>query len=564
MRELFDITPHSTGPGFRMGLKTGEIDVPDESGGYIVSSGMGSGKTESIKSLIRHKHDEGILYCVDTRDELEKMFGWIVENLVVEGLMKMEDVMIISSDPGRADFLGQYRDNPEVLMEKKVILITHVRFWTDLINHFLIYKPGKEVDPFDGDFRALMRRDDLRRYIIFDETPTFINPFVEFDRSILGIFGKTDEDGNITCKSPEELNRYYDLFIRGGRNDLFNQAYRINRIKRDVVLGLIPKYYDSWMMSDTDKVGITFYPVDLCPEGMTISTHILIFEGAGNILFRGSTRFTLLDTENKYNTVTEFRKMDFGLSRKYFDEVRFGEFVKRTSRLIDKPSLIVCWKDINGDDDGPGKSGYAERFRRLLVAEGVGPDLFTVTYYGATDNKSTNSYRDIEQIFLCGDWNLPNTESARIRRAYGTTTDSHSQKDWYFSQLITRIGIRKHIEGEVYTVWYTDDFDGRFIERMDAYFNENRVIGKASVSHNDWEKRLEGMKIRSNIKEEIRLMARYDKDMQRAITMDSEYTKEVTFAYLEMIGIKRYVRERRKYDRLLETLNKLKITLVIK
>ena len=564
MRELFDITPHSTGPGFRMRLKTGEIDVPDGRGGYIVSSGMGSGKTESIKSLIRHKHDEGILYCVDTRDELEKMFGWIVENLVVEGVLRMEDVMIISSDPGRADFLGQYRDNPEVLMEKKVILITHVRFWTDLINHFLIYKPGKEVDPFDGDFRTLMGRDDLRGYVIFDETPTFINPFVEFDRSMLGIFGKTDENGNIVCKPPEELGRYYDLFIRGGRNDLFNQAYRINRMKRDVVLGLIPKYYGSWVMSDTDKVGITFYPVDLCPGGMTISTHILIFEGAGNILFRGSTRFTLLDTESKYNTVTDFKRMDFGLSRKCFDEAGFGTFVKRIGRLIDKPSLIVCWKDINGDDDGPGKSGYAERFKRLLVAEGVDPGLFTVTYYGATDNKSTNSYRDVGQILLCGDWNLPNTESAKIRRAYGTSTDPHSQKDWYFSQLITRIGIRKHIEGEVYTVWYTDDFDERFIERMDAYFNENRVIGKASVSHNDWEKRLDGMKIRSNIKEEIRLLARYDKDMQRAITMDSEYTKEVTFAYLEMIGIKRYVRERRKYDRLLETLNKLKITLVIK
>ena len=564
MRELFDITPHSTGPGFRMRLKTGEIDVPDGRGGYIVSSGMGSGKTESIKSLIRHKHDEGILYCVDTKDELEKMFGWIVENLVVEGVLRMEDVMIISSDPGRADFLGQYRDNPGVLMEKKVILITHVRFWTDLINHFLIYKPQKEVAPFDGDFRTLMGRDDLRGYVIFDETPTFINPFVEFDRSMLGIFGKTDENGNIVCKPPEELGRYYDLFIRGGKNDLFNQAYRINRMKRDVVLGLIPKYYGSWVMSDTDKVGITFYPVDLCPGGITISPHILIFEGAGNILFRGSTRFTLLDTESKYNTVTDFRRMDFGLSRKCFDEAGFGTFVKRIGRLIDKPSLIVCWKDINGDDDGPGKSGYAERFRRLLVAEGVDPGLFTVTYYGATDNKSTNSYRDVEQILLCGDWNLPNTESAKIRRAYGTSTDPHSQKDWYFSQLITRIGIRKHIEGEVYTVWHTDDFDERFIERMDAYFNENRVIGKASVSHNDWEKRLEGMKIRSNIKEEIRLLARYDKDMQRAITMDSEYTKEVTFCYLEMIGIKRYVRERRKYDRLLETLSKLKITLVIK
>lgn len=563
MRELFDITPHSTGPGFRMRLKTGEIDVPDGRGGYIVSSGMGSGKTESIKSLIRHKHDEGILYCVDTKDELEKMFGWIVENLVVEGVLRMEDVMIISSDPGRADFLGQYRDNPGVLMEKKVILITHVRFWTDLINHFLIYKPQKEVAPFDGDFRTLMGRDDLRGYVIFDETPTFINPFVEFDRSMLGIFGKTDENGNIACKPPEELGRYYDLFIRGGKNDLFNQAYRINRMKRDVVLGLIPKYYDSWMMSDTDRVGITFYPVDLCPEGMTISTHILIFEGAGNILFRDSTRFTLLDTESKYNTVTEFRKMDFGLSRKGFDEKGFGEFVKRIGRLIDKPSLIVCWKDINGDDDGPGKSGYAERFRRLLVAEGVDPGLFTVTYYGATDNKSTNSYRDVEQILLCGDWNLPNTESAKIRRAYGTSTDPHSQKDWYFSQLITRIGIRKHIEGEVYTVWHTDDFDERFIERMDAYFNENRVIGKASVSHNDWEKRLDGMKIRSNIKEEIRLLARYDKDMQKAITMDSEYTKEVTFCYLEMIGIKRGKRERGRYKALIDVLKTMGINLVI-
>lgn len=563
MRELFDITPHSTGPGFRMRLKTGEIDVPDGRGGYIVSSGMGSGKTESIKSLIWQKYNEGILYCVDTKDELEKMFGWIVENLVMEGVLRMEDVMIISSDPGRADFLGQYRDNPEVLMEKKVILITHVRFWTDLINHFLIYKPQKEVAPFDGDFRTLMGRDDLRGYVIFDETPTFINPFVEFDRSMLGIFGKTDENGNIVCKPPEELGRYYDLFIRGGKNNLFNQAYRINRMKRDVVLGLIPKYYGSWVMSDTDKVGITFYPVDLCPGGMTISTHILIFEGAGNILFRGSTRFTLLDTESKYNTVTEFKRMDFGLSRKCFDEAGFGTFVKRIGRLIDKPSLIVCWKDINGDDDGPGKSGYAERFRRLLVAEGVDPGLFTVTYYGATDNKSTNSYRDVEQILLCGDWNLPNTESAKIRRAYGTSTDPHSQKDWYFSQLITRIGIRKHIQGEVYTVWYTDDFDGRFIERMDAYFNENRVIGRSPVSNNDWEKRLEGMRIRSNIKKEIRLLTGYDRDMQRAIVMEQKYTKEVTFAYLEMIGIKRGKRERGRYKALIDALKTMGINLVI-
>ena len=564
MRELFDIIPHSTGPGFRMGLKTGEIDVPDQSGGYIVSSGMGSGKTESIKSLIRQKYDEGILYCVDTRDELKKMYRWILEELVPVTGLKGADVMMVSSDPGFSYFLDLYKDNPEMLMEKKVILITHVRFFTDLINYFLIYRPQGKVDIFDGDFRALMTRDDLRRYVIFDETPVQITPFVKFDRSMLGLFTTEDDKGDMVCRSPEGIQRFYNRFLRGSRNDLFpNQSFRINRIKRDVVLGLVPQYYDSWMISDTDSKEIMFYPVDLCPEGVTISTHVLIFEGAGNILFRGSTRFTLLDTENKYNTITEFRRMDFGLRRKSLDEARFGEFVKRIAKLIDKPSLVVCWKDVNDDDEGPGKSGYAERFRRLLVAEGVDPRLFTITYYGATDNKSTNSYRDARQIFLCGDWNLPNTESARIRRAYGTSTDSQNQKDWYFSQLITRIGIRKHIEGERYTVWYTDDFDEGFIDRMDAYFNENRIAGKASVFHNDWEKRLEGMKIRSNIKEEIRLLARYDKDMQRAITMDSEYTKEVTFAYLEMIGIKRGKRERGRYKALIDVLKTMGINLVI-
>ena len=50
MKELFNIIPNSTGDGFRMKLSTGVIDVPDDNGGYIISSGSGSGKTETIKS----------------------------------------------------------------------------------------------------------------------------------------------------------------------------------------------------------------------------------------------------------------------------------------------------------------------------------------------------------------------------------------------------------------------------------------------------------------------------------------------------------------------------------
>lgn len=567
MKELFNISPHSTGDGFTMDLKTGVVDVPDENGGYIISTSMGAGKTESIKSLIRHKYDMGILYCVDTKEELKKMYCWIIDELVKDKScgLNYNDVMIVSSDKDFQYQLSLYRDNPEMLMYKKVILITHVRFWTDLINYFLIYSPDKneEVRPFDGDFAKLMSRGDLRRYVVFDETPTFIKPFVEFDRSILGVFSKMDGEGKITCMDKDGISAFYDMFIRNTKMDFFNDTYKINRIKRDVVLGLVPKYYDSWMVDEGQKVGITFNPVDICPDNVAIKTHVLIFEGAGNILFKGSSCFKLLDVKEKYNTVTEFKQVEFGLKRNRLDNNKFSSFLDDVAKLIDKPSLVVCWKDVNGNDEGPGISSYAERVRNGLLERGLSEDTFSVTYYGASDNKSTNQYRDMRQIILCGDWSLPNTEAAKIRKAYGTKADSQDLKMWYFAQLITRIGIRKHIKGDRYTVFYTADFDITFINRLDSYFNKNKLIPISPVIHEDWKVKLEGMKIRSNIKSEIITLAGSDDKMQQAIVQGKGFRKEVTFEFLDMLGIRRILHEKQRYNTLVETLKKIGITLVI-
>ena len=567
MKELFNISPHSTGDGFTMDLKTGVVDVPDENGGYIISTSMGAGKTESIKSLIRQKYNDGILYCVDTKEELKKMYCWIIDELVKDKScgLNYNDVMIVSSDKDFQYQLSLYRDNPEMLMYKKVILITHVRFWTDLINYFLIYSPDKneEVRPFDGDFAKLMSRGDLRRYVVFDETPTFIKPFVEFDRSILGVFSKMDGEGKITCMDKDGISAFYDMFIRNTKMDFFNDTYKINRIKRDVVLGLVPKYYDSWMVDEGQKVGITFNPVDICPDNVAIKTHVLIFEGAGNILFKGSSCFKLLDVKEKYNTVTEFKQVEFGLKRNRLDNDKFSSFLDDVAKLIDKPSLVVCWKDVNGNDEGPGISSYAERVRNGLLERKVNPEIFSVTYYGASDNKSTNQYRDMKQIILCGDWSLPNTEAAKIRKAYGTKADSQDLKMWYFAQLITRIGIRKHIKGDRYTVFYTADFDITFINRLDSYFNKNKLIPISPVIHEDWKVKLEGMKIRSNIKSEIITLAGSDGKMQQAIVQGKGFRKEVTFDFLDMLGIRRILHEKQRYNTLVETLKKIGITLVI-
>ena len=49
--------------------------------------------------------------------------------------------------------------------------------------------------------------------------------------------------------------------------------------------------------------------------------------------------------------------------------------------------------------------------------------------------------------------------------------------------------------------------------------------------------------------------------MRNAIGMDREYTKEVSFDYLENLGIKRGKRERARYKALSDILRKIKITL---
>ena len=564
MRELFNIEPHQTGPGFLMRLKTGEIDVPDERGGYIVSSGCGSGKTESIKSLIRNKYNEGILYCVDTKEELDKMYNWIIDNLVdVMPGLKKEDVMIISSDDEHYISLSEYKDNPEIIMQKKILLITHVRFLTDLINFFLIYKPTSDVDPFDGDFRKLMIRDDLRGYIVFDETPTFIKPFVTFSSVMMGNFTDIDNEGKTRSKKPEDIERFYDRFIKGTSSEIFNTKYRIGRIKKQVALNLIPDYYDSWSISGRKELSISFYPVDLCPDNTTINTHILIFEGVGDILFKDIRNYKLLDTSEKYNTVVDFQKLEFGITRKNHNDSLFERVMTKIAGLITEPTLIISWKEVNDEKSDSGNSGYRERIRNALLRRNVDCSLFHVTYYGANDNKSTNCFRDYKQIVLLGDWNLPNTESSKIRRAYGMTTDTQDYKDWFFIQLISRIGIRKHIKGESYKVIYTDDFDSWFIQRMTRYFNDNLIIRKYSLTNNDWEKKIEEMKIRKNVKEEIIKLIGSDNNLQKAITLGKEYSINVGFDYLESIGIKRDRRERGKYSTLIETLKKIGIELNI-
>ena len=98
---------------------------------------------------------------------------------------------------------------------------------------------------------------------------------------------------------------------------------------------------------------------------------------------------------------------------------------------------------------------------------------------------------------------------------------------------------------------------------MDSYFNKNKLIPISPVIHEDWKVKLDGMKIRSNIKSEIITLAGSDDKMQQAIVQGKEFRKEVTFELLDMLGIKRSRNEKDKYKALINVLKSIRILLDI-
>ena len=113
----FSIKEHQNAKGFDVSFKTGSATIPDQEGGYIISTGCGSGKTESIKDLIRKKFEHGELYSVDNKSEANRIHQWVLSELVGLTPLKQDDVVLLHGDnPGE---LREYYNNPELLCRRR-------------------------------------------------------------------------------------------------------------------------------------------------------------------------------------------------------------------------------------------------------------------------------------------------------------------------------------------------------------------------------------------------------------------------------------------------------------
>lgn len=479
--ELFKITLSTGGNGFDIPFKQEIIKVDDKPGGYIISSGCGSGKTESIKSLIRQKWDEGILYCVDTIEECNKMDGWISDNLLGSSLngtiLTKNDVFVLHSN---VDFenLGVYTNTPWELLKRKIIIITHIRLWTNPIALFLIYdSKASKLPDFDGDFDKLMSRNDLRKYIVIDETPIFFKDFLTIPKSYLGLFSDS-LTGAYKIKTRSEIERYYNDFLKGTDTDSIKRDCTYTKYVRKLMLDFIEKRYSLWMDSlpkTKNNFSVSFSPKDLIVPNM--QTHLLIYEGAGDVLLGNDSKFTLLDMKQKYNAQVSFQEFNFSLLR---DKMNLDDYNTEIAGLRDRLSklsgktLVVVWKNEKSDDITSDDKKYFEKVKGDLLSF----SNVSTTYYGASDTKSTNEYRAYENIVLFGSWNIPSVASAKIKGAYGSSTTPEQYRLWYFVQLLCRIGIRNG-DGKAYNVFYSSDYGMSFINTLDQYLNSNTLCLKS-------------------------------------------------------------------------------------
>ena len=558
------IKPHSTGPGFEATFKNGVLDIPDKQGAYLISTGCGAGKTEGIKELITLKQNEGVIYCVDTKVEVDRMYNYLKDN----GIVAESDMLRLHGDATTE--LDAYRDHPEDIMQKKVILLTHVRFWSDLIHYFLIYRPATLPSAFDGDFKALMMRGDLRKWVIFDETPLFYIPFAKVSRPVLGCL--SDRVGKVwSCKNPIELKNSYMKFVEGTADAFTKSSHKLANLKRDTCLAIIPRFYNGWITANkSEKLELQFYPTDICQKDM--KTHILFYEGVGDILLRGVKNITLLNIPDKYNSTVNFVSLAIQPQKRNdkFDHGSFDIMMNKVENILKaeagKKTLIVCWKNIGPriDNQATGKAEWKELIdAELMSRKFMNGHDYSITYFGAADTKSTNIYHDYQNVILLGDWNTPENFASSVREAFKSDTTIEEYRIWYYTQLLCRIGIR-NLSGGNFNVYYTSDYKPLFIKQINVYLNMNKYVpSKRKTSKKNWfDDIAKANGIREPQKSDIVNLAIMFPDLKIEIEAKNSYTLTVSLVQLSVICPKKE-KKRRAYQPLVSALDKLNIALHI-
>lgn len=542
-------------------LRNCSVELPNDVGNFILSTGCGSGKTYWLERFILAHYMEGMLIIVDSIVSANSLYFDLLTKLGLDA----NDMMLIHSKIDY-DVLNEYANNPEEVTKKKVLIMTNVRLYTEYPPVYLLYnKNGVVLSSFDGDWKKLMNNPNTRRWICIDEIPGFIQKYAYVSKLHLGILGEEDSNGGYKAKEFVAMKKYYNTFIAHSDAAWFNTATTLGLLKTDTALSIVESEYSNMIKVQGDAV-IQFSPCDF----QTNNSLVLIMEGAGDVLFKDSSIYKLIDIPQKYRAKADFHSFNVpNLNRR---SNKHQELIKSMVQSViailssvKGKTLIACWNDFKGEDKGTTSDNQESKdsptvalLSEELTKADIPLDSFSVIYYGSAESKAVNDFKDYSNIILLGKWSLPvSTSSEKFNRAFQTNTTLTRYMLWEYVQLITRIAIRQDMD---INVFYTDDHNRDFIQTLEKYFNQN--ILDIPEEHIDWRDKVKKLNNGKRVISQIeRLSQRFPYIPQMIV--EGNQNKTINVSLKEVNNLIGKNKKRRDYKLLISILQKFGISLVL-
>lgn len=542
-------------------LKNRNVELPDDVGNFILSSGCGSGKTYWLERFILTHYMEGMLIIVDSIVSANSLYFDLLTKLGLDA----NDMMLIHSKTDY-DVMNEYANNPEEVTKKKVLIMTNVRLYTEYPPAYLLYnKNGVTLSTFDGDWKKLMNNPNTRRWIIIDEIPGFIQKYATVSKLHLGVLGETDDNGGYKAKEFIVMEKDYNTFIAHSDAALFATTTALGKLKTDSALYIIKHKYLDMMKVQGDAV-IQFSPCDF----QTTKSLVLIMEGAGDVLFKDSSIYKLVDIPQKYRAKADFHSFNVPnlnrRSNKHQELIKsMVQSVVAILSSVKGKTLIACWNDFKGEDNGITSDNQESKDSPIIASlsdelakANISQDLYSIIYYGSAESKAVNDFKDYSNIILLGKWSLPvSTSSEKFNKAFLTNTTLTRYMLWEYVQLITRIAIRQDRD---INVFYSDDHNKDFMLTLEKYFNQN--ILDIPEEHIDWRDKVKKLNNGKRIVSQIeRLSQRFPYIPQMIV--EGNQNKTINVSLKEVNNLIGKNKKRRDYKLLISILQKFGISLVL-
>ena len=520
---------------FNARFLNGDMIIPsDEYGAFAICPGCGSGKTTIVKDLIRLRWYEGILYSAFTRDEVNSMYKYIVDNLVGNcyhkgEVLKKEDVIVLHSDyTAEGTDKDLWENNPKELMSKKVILCTHHKLLNEpidlLMSYNYVYNPvySKKMSVLCAVANSMPRQ-----WILIDEGIEMNSYSRIIPKDALANLGEFRFEKYVEDHTLEYTRYLYvkvdePVFVR--RHNYFSEfkenaellrrvsnsskclikeeKTELDKLRNEQILDEVYENFSFYANSGNDtSVKVSYGLHSLSVQNM--KTHLLLLDGTSDITLKDSKKFKLLTFPNKYNGNISMSIFPFSIKRSpKLDSsiVSPDEYIKdRIKYTVDslenilksnEKTLIFTWKnlksrgpeDINDEESSDeefvkssSEVNSSKEFYNYISSELSNRGFiegkdFSIEYYGSGRDKAINDYRDYDAVVLLGKYQVPDKVISEFNLAYDASITSVEYYSNRVIQAICRTRIRKH-EGLSLNIYMSSEWSNDVVRYVSKYLN---------------------------------------------------------------------------------------------